>query len=156
MVVKFPYPSGPSLYLLIRAGVWKPECLCIWVLICASNFFQNSALYFFLKIGTWVNICCQSSCFLLLLLPKAPQYIVVRSSCECLWLCYVGRLLSMAWWTLLGPHPGSEPGKPRAVEAADWATRPRPQGRPPASYFEAALLTLPEVLCYGHLCIFTK
>ena len=31
-----------------------------------------------------------------LLLPKAHQYIVVYSSCECLWLCYVERLLSMA------------------------------------------------------------
>ena len=44
------------------------------------------------------NISCQSSFFFLLLLHKAPQYIVVYSSCECLWLCYVGHHLSMAGW----------------------------------------------------------
>ena len=44
-----------------------------------------------LKIGTWANICCQSSFFLLLLLvPTAPQYIVVYSGCECFWLCLCG------------------------------------------------------------------
>ena len=53
--------------------------------------FENSEnkisfFFFFLKIGTWANICCQSSSFLLLL--KAPQYIIVYSNCECLWLCY--------------------------------------------------------------------
>ena len=55
--------------------------------------------------------------FLLLLLPKGPQYIVVYSSCECLCLCYVERCLSMAWWAVLGLRPGSERAKPGAVEA---------------------------------------
>ena len=36
------------------------------------------------------------SFFLLLLLPKAPQYTVVYSSCRSFWLCYVGCRLSMA------------------------------------------------------------
>ena len=66
-------------------------------------------LIFSLKIGTWANNCCQSSVFLLFLLPKAPHYIVVYSSCECLWLCYVGHHLSMAWWAVPCPHAGSEP-----------------------------------------------
>ena len=64
-------------------------------------------------------------CFLILL-PKTPQYIVVGSSCECLWLCYVGRRLSMAWWAVLCPRPGSELVKPWATEAecGNLATRP--------------------------------
>ena len=32
----------------------------------------------------------------LLLLPKALQYIAVYSHCECPWLCYAGRRLSVA------------------------------------------------------------
>ena len=32
--------------------------------------------------------------------PKPLQYIVVDSSCECLWLCHVGHRLSMAWWAV--------------------------------------------------------
>ena len=34
--------------------------------------------------------------FFFILLPKAPQYIVVYSSCRSFWLCYVGCHLSMA------------------------------------------------------------
>ena len=54
-----------------------------------------------------VDTCCQSF-FLPLLLPEAPQYIVVYSSCRSFWLCYVGCCLNMAWWAVPCPHPGSE------------------------------------------------
>ena len=50
--------------------------------------------------------------FFFLLLPKASQYIVVYSSCECLWLYCLGRHLSMAWWAVSCLCPGSEPVKP--------------------------------------------
>ena len=79
----------------------------------------NSLLLpFFLKTGTWASIYSLSSFFfLLLLLPKAPQYIVVYSSCRSFWLCCVGCYLSMAWWAVPCRHPGSEPAKPWAAEA---------------------------------------
>ena len=69
--------------------------------------------------------------FFLLLLPKAPQYLVASSSCECLQLCFVGRRLSVAWWVVPCLHPGSEPAKPWAakVERANLSTQPR--GQPP-------------------------
>ena len=65
--------------------------------------------------------------FLLLLLPKAHQYVVVYSSCRSFWLCCVGRCLSMAWWAVLCPCPGSEPARPQAakVEHTNLTTRPR-------------------------------
>ena len=72
-------------------------------------------IFFFLsfKDWPWANISYQSSFFLLLpLLPKAPWYIVVYSSCELLWLCYLGHHLSTAWWAVPCPCPGSEPAKP--------------------------------------------
>ena len=76
----------------------------------------------------------QSSFFFFsVLFPKAPQYIVVYSNCEYLWLCYVGHHLSMAWWVVPCLHPGSKPAKPWAwaaeVEQANLTTWPR--GRPP-------------------------
>ena len=45
-------------------------------------------LFSFVKISTCANTRCQSFLFfpVLLLVPKASQYIVVCSSCECLWL----------------------------------------------------------------------
>ena len=74
-------------------------------------------------------ICTFSFCSFLL--PKAPQYIVVYSSCERLWLCYVGHNLSMAWWAVLGPCPGSKPAKPWATEAEHANLTTRPWGQLP-------------------------
>ena len=72
--------------------------------------------------------------FFFLLLPEAPRYIVVYSSCECLWLCYVGRCLSMAWGVPC-PHPGSEPAK-------HWANKAefRSWGQPGEEMFQSGLL----------------
>ena len=54
-------------------------------------------LFFFLKIGPELtSVANLFFLLLLLLLCKAPQYIVVYSSCRSFWLCYVGRRLSMA------------------------------------------------------------
>ena len=83
---------------------------------------------FFLKIGAWANICWQS--FFLLLLLKAPQYIVVYSRCRSFWLGSVHRHLSMAWWAVLGPRPGFEPAKPQAAEAEHVKLTTRPWGQP--------------------------
>ena len=79
-------------------------------------FYLNLYIYI-LKIGAWATICCQSSFFFLLLLPKATQHIVVYSSCRSFWLCYLGRHLSMAWWVVPCPCPGSDLAKPWAAEA---------------------------------------
>ena len=84
--------------------------------------------FFFLKIGTWANICCQFSFFFLL--PKAPQYTIVYSSCECLCLCYVGRHLSMAWWVVPCLRSGCKPAKPQAAEAERVNLTTRPRGQP--------------------------
>ena len=54
--------------------------------------------------------------FFFLFLPKAPQYIVVYSSCRSFWFCYVGRHLSMAWLAVLALCPGSEIAKPWAAK----------------------------------------
>ena len=87
---------------------------------------RNKYLFFFFKIGTWANICCQSF-FLSLLLPKAPQYIVVYSSCRSFWLCCVGHHLRLAWWAIQRLCPGSKLVKPQAAEAecANLTTQPR-------------------------------
>ena len=96
-----------------------------------KNTWNYEAVFFFLKIGTWTNVCCQSCLlFFSLLLPKSPQYIVVYSSCECLWLSYVGCCLNMAWWAVPCLCPGSEPAKPWAAEAEHATLTTRPQGRP--------------------------
>ena len=65
-----------------------------------------------------------------LLLPKAPEYIVVYSSCRSFWLCYVGCHLSTTGQVVPGLRPGSKPVK-------SWTTKPehaklttRPRGRP--------------------------
>ena len=100
------------------------------------------SVLFFLKIGTWANICCQSSFFLLLLLPKAPQYIAVYSSCRSFWLCYVGRSLSMAWWVVPCLCPGSERAKPWATEAEHMNLTTQPWGRPLISSFLNLLFIL--------------
>ena len=65
-----------------------------------------------------------------LLLPKAPQYIVVYSSCRSFWLSYVGRHLSMTWWVVPHPHPGSEPAKPWVLKAERRNLTTRSWGRP--------------------------
>ena len=95
-----------------------------------SNIWFNILLYFlkiFLKIGTWANICCQSSFFRLLLLPKVPQYIVVYSSCECLWLCYVGRHLSVAWRAVPRIRTSETLGRWSWARELNSATEPAPQ-----------------------------
>ena len=85
--------------------------------------------YFFFLIGSWDNICCQTF-FFLLLLAKVHQYIVVHSSCRSFWLCYVGRCLSMAWWVVPCPRPGSERVKPWAAKAEHGNLTTWPQGWP--------------------------
>ena len=86
-------------------------------------------IHIFFKIGTWGDICCQSSVLFIFLLLKVPQYIVVYSSCECLWLCYVGRHLNMVWWAAPCLRPGSEPAKPWATKAEPVNLTTRPQDR---------------------------
>ena len=70
---------------------------------------------FFFKIGTWANICCQSSFFFLL--PKAPKYIVLCSSCRSFWFAMWDATSTMVWRAVLGPYPGSEQAKSWAAEA---------------------------------------
>ena len=93
-------------------------------------FSTSLAHSFFLKIGTWANICCQSSLFFFLLLPNAPEYIVVYPSCRSFLLCYEGHRLSTAWWGVLGPYLGSERKKlwDTKAEHANLTTQTR--GRP--------------------------
>ena len=93
-------------------------------------FLKMSFFFFFLDIGTWANNSCQSSFFFLLFLPKAPQYTVVYSSCQCFQLCYVGRCPSMARWAAPCPSRGWEPVKPRAAEAERVNATTQPWGRP--------------------------
>ena len=73
-------------------------------------------------------------------LPKGPQSIVVYSSCEYLWFCYVGRCLSMASGAVLGWHPGSEPAKPQAAEAECGSITTWPPGWSPQQSFRSHLL----------------
>ena len=82
----------------------------------------------------WTNLCCQSSSFYVYF-PKAPQYIVVYSSCRTFWLCYVGRCLSMAWWAVLGPCLASEPAKHWAAEVEHANLTTGLQGWPPIFFF---------------------
>ena len=56
--------------------------------------------------------------------------MVIHSSCECFWLCCVGCHLSMAWWAVPCPHPGSEPATPWAAEAKRVNLTTQPRGRP--------------------------
>ena len=67
---------------------------------------------------------------LFFLLPKAPQYKVVYSSCRSFQFCYVGHRLSMAWRAVLGPSPGSEAVTPWATEAEHSNLTTQPQGQP--------------------------
>ena len=82
--------------------------------------------------------------FLKNFLPKALQYIVVDSSCECLWLCHVG--LSMAWWAVPCRHPGSEPAKAWAAEAESANLTTWPQGRSLFSCFKKSSMLLSQFI----------
>ena len=94
-------------------------------------------IFSFLEIDTWAVILLPVfvfsfflSFFLLLILPKAPQYIVVYSGCRFFWLCYVGCCLSMAWWVVPCPYLGSEPAKPWAAETECTNPTSWPRGWP--------------------------
>ena len=65
-----------------------------------------------------------------LLLPQAPQYIVVYFNCRSFWLCYVGRCLSLAWRAMLGPRPGSKLAKIWVPEVAPVNLNTQPLGWP--------------------------
>ena len=94
---------------------------------------HSELIFFFLKISTWANICYQP--------PPAPLpppssqsppvHSCIYSSCRSFWLCYVGRHLSMAWWAVPCPCPGSKPAKPWAAKVehanSDSATGPAPE-----------------------------
>ena len=58
--------------------------------------FSFLAFSFFFRLAPELTSVATLFFLLLLLLPKAPQYIVVYSSCRSFWLCYVGWYLSMA------------------------------------------------------------
>ena len=62
--------------------------------------------------------------------PEVPQYIVVYSSSECLWLCYVGHHLSLAGWAVPCPCLGSESAEPWATKAESVNLTTQPWGRP--------------------------
>ena len=73
--------------------------------------------------------------FLLLLLPQARQYIVVYSSCECFWLWHVGCHLSMIWWAVPCPRPGSKLAEPWAAQTERRNLTTQPWGPPPTCVF---------------------
>ena len=77
------------------------------------------------------NISPFSTFFFLLLLSKGPKYIVVYASCRSFWVCYMGYRLSMAWWVVPCPSPGSELAKSRAAEAQPANLTTWPWGQPP-------------------------
>ena len=77
----------------------------------------SSFLFFFLRLAPELTSVTNVLLCFFLLLPKAPQYIVLYSSCRSFWLCYVGHCHSVAWWAVLGLCPGSELTKPWATEA---------------------------------------
>ena len=66
--------------------------------------------------------------------PQVPWYIVVYSSLECLWLCYVGCHFSMAWWMMPCPRPGFELVKPWATEAEHVNLITQPWGHPQSHF----------------------
>ena len=69
----------------------------------------------------------------------SPQYIVVYSSCECFWLCYVGCRLSIDQWLVPCPCLGSEAAKPWTAEVEGVNPITWPQGQPPWSNFYSGL-----------------
>ena len=79
-----------------------------------------------------VCLLCLSFFFFFILLPKAPQYAVIYSSCECLWLCYVARHLSGA---MSAPRIRTSEilGCPSGMEHENLITWP--WGRPPTPLF---------------------
>ena len=84
----------------------------MWISVVTAAF----VLFFFLKI------------LFFLLLPKAPQYIVVYSNCECFWSCYMGGCLNLTWWAVPCLHPGSEPVKPWAAKVEHMNVTAQPRG----------------------------
>ena len=60
---------------------------------------------------------------------QTSQCMVAYSSCGSFQLCHVGRCLSVAWWAVLGPWPGSESAKPRTAEEEHAKPTTWPRGR---------------------------
>ena len=89
---------------------------------------DHCRFFFFLKIGTWANICCQSSFF-----SSSPQnpskklYVLLALQC--------GTPPQHGLMSGLGLHPGSEPVKPWAAKAECVNLTTRPRGRPPLQVF---------------------
>ena len=80
--------GGRSLFVVLSSRmllhVMLPTC---------SQMLDNFSLFFF---KDWHLHQHPLPIFFFFPSPKVPRYVVVYSSCECLWLCYVGRHLSMA------------------------------------------------------------
>ena len=109
------YPTTHSKLYIITYHIYtyggvQRMPLCVYIYI-YSYILQLRKNYFFKRLAPELTFVANLLFFLLLLLPKASQYIVIYSSCECLWLYYVGCSLSMAWWAMPCLCPGSEPGK---------------------------------------------
>ena len=75
-----------------------------------------------------------------------PQFIVVYPSCRTFWLCHVGCPLSMAWWAVPCPCPGSEPW---AAEAGHGNSTTWPWGWPPNSLNLTCALSLSGLSCFS-------
>ena len=94
----FPYWHIQLQFSTVYAALHHYFTSALWMdneLVASFSLLPTFSSFFFSKIGTSANICCQSF-FFLPLLPKAPQYKVVYSTCRSFWLCYVGLHLSMA------------------------------------------------------------
>ena len=111
-----------NLYGKLKCSKRLLSAILHWMLYCIYHFF-------FLKIGPELTSVA-NLLFVLLLLPKAPRYIVIYSSCRSFWLCYVGHCLSMAWRAVPCPHPWSELVKPWATKAKHAHLTTRPWGWP--------------------------
>ena len=132
------------------------KCLTFYIYIYLFN--KLPKVIFLFKIGTWANITSVANLpFFVFLLPKAPPYIVVYSSCRSFWLCYVGCCLSMARWAMLGPCPGTELAKAWAAKAEHMNLITQLRGWLLTFYFEIISnlpkqskksYTLPKVITY--------
>ena len=115
---------------------WLRYCLCTHLHSPGCHrFFKEWSLFlniyiYFLRLSPELTSVASLSSSSFFFLPKAPQYIVVYFSCRSFWLCYVGRHLSMPWWTVPCPRPGSEPAKPWAAEVECVNLTTQPPGRP--------------------------
>ena len=111
---------------------WQhPSFLPFFKRLTIRNFSLVLLWVFSLKIGTWANICCQSSFLLFLLLSKAQQHIVLYPSCGSFWLCHVGHHFNMAWQAVPCLRPESEWAKPWAAEVECTNLITRPGGQTP-------------------------